>query len=604
MYQSFLDSISGTQWRRIGLKRRAGVAVPLFSIYSKKSVGIGELPDLKLLVDWCQKTGLSIIQLLPLNDVGFAFLPYDAQSGFALEPMYLSLDHLAKANVRPFRGEIEALRRDFPAGQPRVNYGIKARKLGLLWSIFKKNVSKDSAKFNQYRKTNQFWLHDYVLFKVIKEVEGQKKWEDWPLELKERRPDALQAFEGRNREAIRFHEWLQWQLFEQFQKIRKYARNKAIFLMGDLPFLPSRDSSDVWSHPDYFKLDLSSGAPPDAYFFKGQRWGSPPFCWQRMAEKSFDYVLKRLNYAQNFYDCLRLDHVVGFFRLWTIPVTEPMERHGLNGVFDPQEENLWEEHGRKLLSMMVQNTKMLLVAEDLGTVPECSFRVLGEFAIPGTDVQRWMRDPKREYSFKRPEDYRKNSMAVISTHDVASLNGWWEYEAGAVYEPLFERSCQAKNISFEEIKPKLFDLSKSSHQWLHWKDEISSLNALVRALNRAESELGDLKDLYLYSYHEKSRFWEYLGLRGACKEKNSSALAKAALKKISAGGSIFSIQLLQDWFSAADLFQGDSWELRLNFPGIVSEKNWSFVMPLSLEAMKVLRMNREIKKINRESGRI
>ena len=110
MYESFLSSISQKQWKHIGLRRRAGVATPLFSIYSKKSVGIGELPDLKLLVDWCKKTGMSIIQLLPLNDVGFNFAPYNAQSGFALEPMYLALNRLTNVSTKPFKDELKSLR--------------------------------------------------------------------------------------------------------------------------------------------------------------------------------------------------------------------------------------------------------------------------------------------------------------------------------------------------------------------------------------------------------------------------------------------------------------------------------------------------------------
>ena len=424
------------------------------------------------------------------------------------------------------------------------------------------------------------------------------------IELKERKPEALQAFESRNGEAIRFHEWLQWQLFEQFQEVRKYARSKSIFLMGDLPFLPSRESADVWSRPHYFKLNFSSGAPPDAYFFKGQRWGSPPCHWQNMEKNAYDYLAERLKYSQNFYDALRLDHVVGFFRLWSIPVTEPLENFGLNGIFDPQDEDLWEERGKKLLSFMIQNTNMLLVAEDLGTVPECSYRVLEQFALPGTEVQRWMRDSQSGYSFKNPEHCRKNSMAVISTHDAAPLNAWWEYEAGCVYEPLFERLCQRKNISFEEIKSKLFDLEQSSHKWLRWKEEIKSLSILARALGLEESELGDLKDLFLYSYNEKARFWKYLGLSGACCEKSSPLLAQAVLAKISAASSIFSIQLLQDWLSIADSFQGDSYEMRINFPGIVSEKNWTWVLPLSLEKIKGFRMNQKIKELNKETGRI
>ncbi|MBI4394887.1 MAG: 4-alpha-glucanotransferase [Candidatus Omnitrophica bacterium] len=620
-----MNSISKNKWKRIGLKRRAGVATPLFSIYSKKSVGIGEIPDLKLLVDWCKQTKMSIIQLLPLNDAGFEFVPYNAQSGFALDPMYLRLSDLEGVSTRSFRDEIELLRstygtrygrdrflssssktnlsRNVPGTVTRVDYRIKAAKLELLWKVFQKNAAKIPSAFNRYVKRNHSWILDYALFKVIKEEQGGKKWEDWPQDLRERKKEALERFEREHRDQIRFQMWLQWQLFRQFKETRRYARSKKVLLMGDLPFLTARDSADVWSHPEYFKLDLSSGAPPDAYFFKGQRWGSPPCNWEKIAADSYDYLIGRLKCAERFYDLIRMDHVVGLFRLWSIPLSEPLENGGMNGFFDPRDESTWEEHGRKLLSTVIQNTKMLVCAEDLGTVPECSYRVLGEFAIPGTDVQRWIRVPENEYSFKLSENYRKNSIATISTHDTASFNAWWEYEAGTVYGPLFERTCKQKGISFEDIEPKLFDLGKSVHHRLRWRKEISSPEILSRVLNRAESEIWDLIDLYRYSFGEKSKFWNYLNLPGRFEEKSSPALAKAALEKISRTNSIFSIQLLQDWLALGKLFKEDSWETRINFPGISDENNWTLTVPVSLEELKKLDVNQIIKAINTAAKR-
>jgi len=604
MYESFLKSISAQQWARIGLRKRAGIATPLFSIYSKKSIGIGEFPDLKLLIDWCQAVGMSIIQLLPMNDVGFPFTPYDAQSGFALEPMYLSLDHLVEVKTELYAKDIESLRKKFSVQRTSVNYKIKTAKLDLLWKIFKEQVSKDLASFKKYCLKNEFWLKDYACFKVIKEENAGKRWEEWPSPFKEKNPQAIQNFERTHQERIRFYEWLQWQLSEQFKEVKKYAQSKKVFLMGDLPFLASRDSADVWSHPEYFKLDLSSGAPPDAYFFKGQRWGMPPCRWENIEKDSYRYIIEKLKYAEDFYDLLRVDHVVGFFRIWSIPVSEPLENAGLNGFFDPADEHKWEGQGRKLLSIIVEHSKMLVCAEDLGTVPECSYRVLDEFAIPGMDVQRWIRDSKNDHSFKTPEEYRKNSIAVLSTHDMASFNAWWEYEAGTVYSPFFERRCKSKGISFEEVRPKLFNLDESAHERLRWKEEIKNIDILSQVLNRPRAEIEDLIELYHFSYDEKARFWNYLGLPGECQKKTSKSLVKAAFEKISSAVSIFSIQLLQDWLSIGDLFKKDPWGVRINFPGTLSDRNWSLTMPISLEEMNSLSINKEIRAINVKTGRI
>lgn len=603
MYESFLNSISSRSWKKIGLKRRAGAVVPLFSIYSEKSIGTGDFEDLKLLVDWVKNSGMSLIQFLPLNDTGSDFAPYSALSTFALDPMYLFLEGLKGVRLQPFRSEIKKLRTDFPPGGPRVDYRVKQAKLKLLWTIFRKSARKLPVDFWKYVEAHQYWLRDYALFKVLKEIHQGQSWERWPNELKTRESEALLLFESEHKEGMEFHMWLQWQLWLQFKKVKRYARAKKVLLMGDLPFLAARDSADVWSRPRCFKLDFSSGVPPDSYFAKGQRWGSPPYDWSSIAADEYRYPIERLRYGQSFYDLFRIDHAVGFFRLWSIPVTEPEENGGLNGVFDPPDESRWEPQGRELLSLFIQNTFMLACAEDLGTVPECSFRTLHEFAVPGTDIQRWTKNPGQNYQFKSPGDYRANSIAAISTHDMTSFSAWWDYEAGTVYEPLFKRACEGRGIDFGRARQELFDLAKSSHERLCWRQNLSEED-LVRILRKPREEIGDLIDIYRFSYDEKARFWSYVGLSGTFEEKSSPKLLKAALGKISSSASIFSVQMLQDWLGLANLFKGDSWDVRINFPGTAGGHNWSLVMPVSLEKMKKLGINREIRKINRESGRI
>ena len=637
--QSFLKSLCGKQWKRIGLKRRAGVTTPLFSIYSSKSIGIGELPDLKLLADWCRSTGMSLIQLLPMNDVGLNFRPYDAHSSFALEPMYLALEELMEVNLKPFRSDLKSLRQKFPpgppksclgisatersgragppksylgisatersgrAGPPKVHYGVKAAKQNLLWQIFRKTNHKESKGFKRFLQENKYWLRDYTLFKVIKEKNQEKSWEMWEEDLKTRKQDALEKFEREHQEKILFHAWLQWQLYGQFQTVKKYAAEAGVFLMGDLPFLVSRDSADVWSHQDYFKLDFSAGAPPDAYVAKGQRWGMPPYHWQNISRDHYDYLVHKLHYAQNFYDLFRIDHVVGIFRLWTIPVREPLEHGGLNGFFDPSDEKEWEEHGRKILSLIALNTTMLPCAEDLGVVPECSYRVLEELGMPGMDVQRWMKHWGGTYEFKSAEQYRVHSIATLSSHDMSSFIGWWEFEAGTVDEDLFKRKCESRGIVFEEMKDKLFDLEKSFHGRLRWRREIESVGQLAGILGRRDEEIRDFIHLYLASYNEKARFYRYLGWEEESPALSRETLAKLALERISASASIFSVQLLQDWFSLDRSFEYDPWDFRINFPGTMNEKNWTLMMPWPLEKMKKLTMNRRIKAIHLETKR-
>lgn len=603
MYTSLLSSLAKKQWERIGLKRRSGIVTGLFSLYSGDSAGIGELPDLDILADWCVQAGMSIIQLLPMNDVGFDFRPYDAQSTFALDPMYLALDRLTGIDTAPFKKDLKALRKKFPAGKKKVDYRIKGAKLELLWKMFK-SAGKQPAEFDRYLADNKFWIEDYALFKVIKDRCGQKDWETWEPKLKSRDEDAIRFFVRDNAESILFHQWMQWQLYQQFRAAKAYAAKKGVLIMGDLPFLVSRDSADVWSHQGYFKLNLSSGAPPDMYFALGQRWGMPVYNWENIARHKYDYLTEKLRYAQNFYDLYRIDHVVGMFRVWTIALSEPPENAGLHGVFDPKDEKVWEEHGRTLLSIMVKNTEMLPCAEDLGVVPPCSNKVLEEMGIPGIEVQRWIRDWGKTYEFKKGEDYRKNAVATVATHDSTSFVMWWKFDAGTADAHLFKRKCEEKHVAFEHVKGQLFDLKKSHHGRLRWKNEIADEHALMKALNLPEDQAKDLAKLYRESYGEKEKFWEYLGMKGKVEEDASPEFVRRALEKVCGTASIFTTQLLQDWFALDEFPECGDWGFRINFPGTLSDKNWSIVMPLSLEEMLKLPINKTIKSINKNAGRI
>lgn len=603
-YSRFLQTLSREQWNRIGTKRRSGVVAPLFAVYSSESVGIGDFSDIKLLVDWCNKTGMSIVELLPMNDVGFNFRPYDAQSTFALDPMYLCFEGLIGVDLKPFKGDIKKIKKDFPLGQKRVDYGIKAAKLHLLWKIFDSGSIESSPSFENFVSGNNFWLQDYALFKVIKEKNNEMTWEGWSEDLKTKKEETICVFKTTYAQNLLFHKWMQWQLFQQFKSAKSYANEHGVILLGDLPFLVSRDSADVWAHQDHFKLMLAAGAPPDMLYSKGQRWGMPPYNWENIKRNNFDYIVEKLKYAQNFYDMYRIDHVVGIFRVWTIGLSEPLENGGLNGSFDPKEENVWEEHGRSLLSIMLKNSSMLACAEDLGVVPACSYRVLEELGIPGIDIQRWMRDWGKTFDFKKPDEYRKNSLATIATHDMSSLCAWWNFEAGTVDEELFKRKCTEKNVSFENVKTALFDLRASQHGRLRWKNNISDQGVLASRIGLDEHAAKDIVDLYKGSFGEKEKFAKFLRLDQAGNEAYPPMLVAKALQKITESASIFSVQLIHDWLSLDSLFDFDPWELRINFPGTLSEKNWTLILPISLEDMLELPVNEVIKKINHDSGRI
>lgn len=608
-YESFLSGPTQKHWKHFGTQKRAGVATPLFSIYSEQSAGIGEIPDLQLLADWCVKTGMSIIQLLPLNDVGFSFTPYDAQSMFALDPMYLSVQKVKY--VPPEEAQIlhADLRKIFPTGTKSIDYGIKKAKLAALWQLFQKRESSGEKLFRAFCEQQKHWLDDYVCYRVLKHRFDETAWEAWPEEWKSKKTEAIVQLEAEEKEKMDFWRWLQWQLAEQLKDVKKDANAKGVLILGDLPFLVSRDSSDVWSHQSYFKLDRLAGAPPDAFFANGQRWGMPPYHWGAIAERGFDYVIEKLRYAEQFYDFFRIDHAVGLFRIWTIATAEPLENAGLNGTFDPQDENEWEAHGRRLLDVMLENTAMLPCAEDLGVVPDCSFRTLADYHIPGMDVQRWSRDWGKTYDFLDPSKYRKNSMTVVSTHDMTSLKGWWHFEVGTVDEILFQRRLGERGIDFDAVKGRLFDLKNSAHGRLRWNPEVKGIPELLAVLNIPEQDAWVFIDLYRSSIDEKQRFLKFLYGEGdhqdpAVSDEAFVAFACRLFERANESASIFSVQLLQDWLTCEPSFKSDPWYYRINFPGTMGPQNWTLVLPYSLEQLLRMPVVDRLLKINQSTGRI
>ncbi len=604
-YAAFLQSACAKAWKKVGAKRRAGVTTPLFSVYSRRSIGIGEAPDLKALVDWCVTTGLSIIQLLPLNDVGFEFRPYDSQSSLALDPMYLSLESLLGCDLRDFGKDLGTLRKKFPAGKARVDYVVKRAKLELLRKIFDHAAtSRKEKKFLAYLKTHRTWLKDYAVYKTLKHKFDHAGWMDWPEAFKAKDPGTVEKFAAENEEEILFYQWLQWQLFEQFADVKRYATKNGVLLMGDMPFLVSRDSADVWAKQEYFKLDRSSGAPPDLYFAQGQRWGMPPYDWDRIAADGYGYLIRKMQYIENFFGMYRIDHFVGMFRLWTIDLFEPVEHGGMCGRFDPQDESLWKEHGQKILEVMVENTDMLPCAEDLGVVPKCSYETLEEYQIPGSDVQRWIRNWGKDYHFRPGNTSRLNGMAMLSTHDTSAFCAWWENEAGTVDEWFFRKKCQDAHIHFDDIQGMLFEPSGPVHGRLRWRPEIVNVETLLSVLRRSRDEAWHLADAFLSSYNERQLYWHFVGMHGHPAKKASHEFMRKALETVNAANSVFSLQMLQDWLALGDYKGRDSWEYRINVPGTMESGNWSLVAPCSLEAMQDLAINASIREIVTASERL
>ncbi|HOW43295.1 MAG TPA: 4-alpha-glucanotransferase [Candidatus Omnitrophota bacterium] len=601
--EKLLQSLSADKWKRVGTERRSGVVVPLFSVYSENSAGVGDLADLKLLIDWCEKTGNTLLQLLPMNEVGPIFCPYDSLSSFALDPMYLSLGAIKEVTGQELLDKAADLKRAFPTGASHLDYRIKSAKLSLLWEFYSEVGESLPGDFTRFCQVNSYWLEDFSLFCFLKFIQGGKAWWDWEERFRNRDTQALAGLKKEHAFEIAFYSWMQWQLFRQMSQAKEYAASRKVLLKGDLPILVSEDSADVWAHRGYFKMDFVAGAPPDMYCAKGQRWGTPTYEWDAIFADGGRYLKEKLAYAENFYDILRIDHVVGLFRIWSIPKNDPLDNKGLNGAFDPREEFRWEEHGKRILRFILENTRMLLCAEDLGVIPPVCTSTLKEFAIPGNDVQRWIKDWNVRHDFLPPEEYRPLAVSMLSTHDTTNWPAWWECEAGTIDENLFVRLCCERGIKYNGIREKLFDLHRSSHGRVRWSEQVTSVGALVAILGKKPEEVRDFIDMYENSFHEKEKLWQQLRLKGPMREKCDREIVFAIMRRTLEAQSIFCVNLITDWLFMGDILKGDPYLSRINTPGTVIPDNWSVVMPLSLEELLRHSLNLQMKEMITATGR-
>lgn len=412
-------------WAHVGSQRKLGVAVPLFSLRSARSAGIGDVADLERLADWCGAIGASVIQLLPLNDLGPGSGPYGSISAFANDPIYIALDRLPEVQ------EDALLRRDVAAlhdtleASARVDYPLVRRERGrILEAVFarrKASLGEDRA-FVDWVAENRHWLEDYSIYRALREAHGWRSWEDWGADYAD--DEALLRFAVEHADRIQFNRWHQYEIDRQLHAARDYARERGVLLKGDVPILVGRDSADVWRHPRFFRLDTVAGAPPDYFSADGQNWGFPTYEWEALWSDDCRWWRDRLRYAARFFDLYRIDHVVGLFRIWTI---RHGESTGRDGWFVPQDESTWGAHGRRILQMMLDTTDMLPIAEDLGTIPDVCRATLADMGISGTKVLRWERrwhEPGQP--FVPPNTFPPISMTTQSVHDSETLRGWWE----------------------------------------------------------------------------------------------------------------------------------------------------------------------------------
>jgi 4-alpha-glucanotransferase len=401
-------------------QRSAGILLHLTSLPGP--YGNGDLgPSAYHFVDWLVLAGQRIWQMLPLGPGGLANSPYMSLSAFAGNPLVIDLEDL-KRHGWLTDAEL-ASAPSFP--EQKVDYaqalGFRAR---MLWTasrrFFAGSTAADRSAFEAFCKAERSWLDDYALFQALNEAHGQVLWTSWPKPLVHREPAALKAARREHEERVRHHEFVQWCFRRQWDALKRYANERNVRLIGDIPIFVAHHSSDVWSHQDLFHLDgngdptVVAGVPPDYFSVTGQRWGNPLYRWKVMEEKRFKWWVERFRATLALFDIVRVDHFRGFEAYWEIPATEKTAVKG-RWVKAP---------GEALFRTVKRQLKDLpIIAEDLGVITPEVTALRDGFELPGMKVLQFAFAGGPENAFL-PHNYGPHFVVYTGTHDNDTTVGW------------------------------------------------------------------------------------------------------------------------------------------------------------------------------------
>lgn len=412
--------------------RGAGVAIPVFSLRSKQSFGVGEFNDIRLMVDWAAQTGQSIIQILPINDTTMTgtwqdSYPYNANSTFALHPQFLHLPAVGKLKDKTEMARFEALGKELNE-LPMIDYEkVNNAKAEYLHKIFEQDGAKTLASkdFKNFLAANEEWLRPYAVFCALRDEKGTPDFSQWGKMAVYSKAKAAK-YEKEHSEAVAYNYFVQYHLSKQLREARDYAHSNGVVLKGDIPIGISRTSVDAWVYPELFNMDSAAGAPPDDFSVMGQNWGFPTYNWAKMAEDGYAWWKARFVKMAEYFDAYRIDHILGFFRIWEIPLNAV---NALLGRFNPALPYSYEEiasYGFNFDGWHVgdiSQTDNVLFVEDKLQHGKFHPRISAQ----STDCYRWLSDDQKEAYNRLYNDffYRRH-------------NDFWKWEALKKLPPLID----------------------------------------------------------------------------------------------------------------------------------------------------------------------
>ena len=434
--------------------RSAGILMPVSSLPAPYGIGTFGKSAYEL-VDKLVEARQKYWQVLPIGPTSFGDSPYASFSAFAGNPYFIDLDVLIEEGllernyVNSFMWNLE---------DKYVDYGlIYNSRFKVLRTAFENSNHFETEEYKKFLEENEFWLEDYCIYSACKNKFSGTAWFDWDEDIKFRKKEALNNIKEELADEIDFYKFIQFKFYEQWNKLKSYANDKNIEIIGDIPIYVAHDSVDVWQNTDMFQLDEElnpksvAGVPPDAFSETGQRWGNPIYNWKKIEEDNFSWWRKRMEHSAKLYDVIRIDHFIGMVKYYSIPAKDEDARNGK-----------WQKGpGMKLIKAINESIgDKKIVAEDLGVkMPEVA-EVLEKSGYPGMKVLEFAFDGDRKNGHL-PYNWDKNIVAYGGTHDNDTLVGyftgleWWEL--GYIREYM-----ECRNGTIEDLVDKIFTTAYAS----------------------------------------------------------------------------------------------------------------------------------------------
>lgn len=392
------------------LKRGAGLLLPISSLPSPYGIGTFGA-DAYRFVDYLVEAGQKYWQVLPLGPTSYGDSPYQSFSAFAGNPYFIDLDYLVDEGLIT-----KAQIKKFPWGDNKeyIDYAtVYGSRFQVLRIAFENSAYADTKEYAEFVKNNEYWLDDYSLYMAVKFYFENQEWAKWDDDIKARRPEAVEKYKEELKDDIEFWKFCQFKFFEQWNKLREYANEQGIEMIGDIPIYVAMDSADVWAHKELFELDEDfkqinvAGVPPDAFSADGQLWANPLYDWDKMEKCNFEWWKQRMASNSKLYDYIRIDHFIGVVNYYSIEASCKDAKEGV-----------WRKGpGIKLTNAIdsaIGDAK--IIAEDLGVVSPAVRELLAETGYPGMNIIEFAFGGGPDNSHL-PHNYKPNSLVYGGTHD-------------------------------------------------------------------------------------------------------------------------------------------------------------------------------------------